>query len=119
MRPALHSYRFLLRYAPLQSTCLAIIIALLVALNGPVSLRAQDPASPAPLHLMPLPRSVQSGTGELNLSQHFNAGFSGLHDARLDAALDRMLLRLDRQCGEIRRSQASTVVAAASPLLLI
>ena len=55
--------------------------------------------------LMPLPRSVVRGTGSLNLSAHFNAGFAGQHDARLDAALDRFLGRLDRLCGEIVRSQ--------------
>ena len=57
------------------------------------------------LNLMPLPRSVTKATGKLNLNAHFNAGFAGPHDARLDEALDRFLTRLDRQCGEIRRSQ--------------
>jgi hexosaminidase len=57
------------------------------------------------LKLMPLPRSVEIGQGELKLDEHFHAGFSGTHDARLDAALDRFLLRLDRQCGGIRRAQ--------------
>src|SRR5215472_5102707 len=57
------------------------------------------------LNLMPLPKSLSKGTGSLNLNTHFNAGFAGQHDARLDAALDRFLGRLDRQCGEIRRSQ--------------
>ena len=56
------------------------------------------------LNLMPLPRSMTPGTGSLNLV-HFNAGFAGQHDPRLDAALNRSLDRLDRQCGEIRRSQ--------------
>jgi hexosaminidase len=59
----------------------------------------------AALNLMPLPKSITRGSGNLNLSPHFNAGFAGQHDARLDAALDRFLNRLDRQCGEIRRSQ--------------
>ena len=59
----------------------------------------------APLRLMPLPRSVMVGTGHLVLDTHFAAGFSGAHDARLDAALDRTIRRLDRQCGDIRRAQ--------------
>ncbi len=67
---------------------------------------------------MPLPRAVQRGAGSLNLSQHFTAGFSGSHDARLDAALDRMLVRLDRQCGEIRRSQF-TAGSSPSPAFLV
>src|SRR5579871_821269 len=64
------------------------------------------------LNLMPLPRSITMGAGSLNLS-HFNAGFTGQHDARLDAALDRFLDRLDRQCGEIRRSQYQSRDAAS------
>src|SRR5260370_18344024 len=72
----------------------------------------------ATLSLMPLPRSVQRGTGSLNLSAHFNAGFTGTHDARLDAGLDRFLVRLDRQCGEIRRSQYASRDAAAAVLTL-
>jgi hexosaminidase len=59
----------------------------------------------AKLNLMPLPSSVQIGQGEFKLDGHFHAGFSGSHDARLDAALDRFLVRLDRQCGGIRRAQ--------------
>jgi hexosaminidase len=58
-----------------------------------------------PLHVMPLPRSVQMGSGKLVLGDNFHAVIAGDHDARLDAALDRFLWRLDRQCGEIRRGQ--------------
>ena len=59
----------------------------------------------AKLAVMPLPRAVAVGQGELKLDDHFHAGFSGSHDARLDAALDRFLWRLDRECGGIRRAQ--------------
>jgi hexosaminidase len=65
---------------------------------------------------MPLPSSIQPGQGSLPLNAHFHAGFSGTHDARLDAALDRFFGRLDRQCGDIRRIQATA--AAADPLVL-
>jgi hexosaminidase len=57
------------------------------------------------LHLMPLPRSIQTGQGSLGLRAHFHARFAGNHDARLDAALDRFLARLDYRCGGIRRMQ--------------
>jgi hexosaminidase len=70
------------------------------------------------LNLMPLPRSVTRSTGSLNLAPHFNAGFAGQHDARLDAALDRFLYRLDRQCGEIRRSQYTSRDATSFVLTL-
>jgi hexosaminidase len=63
----------------------------------------------AKLALMPLPKSVAMGQGELALNGHFHAGFPGSQntktDARLDAALDRFLVRLDRECGGIHRAQ--------------
>ncbi|HEX8813299.1 MAG TPA: family 20 glycosylhydrolase, partial [Terracidiphilus sp.] len=40
------------------------------------------------------------------LDGRFHAGIAGSRsDARMDAALDRFLVRLDRKCGEIRRAQ--------------
>ena len=72
----------------------------------------------AGLNLMPQPRSITRSTGSLNLNTHFNAGFAGQHDARLDAALDRFLDRLDRQCGEIRRSQYTSRDATSFVLTL-
>ena len=65
------------------------------------------------LHVMPLPRSVYMGSGELVIADHFHAVTSGDHDARLDAALERFLWRLDRQCGEIRRGQFSATERGA------
>jgi hexosaminidase len=70
------------------------------------------------LNLMPVPRTITVGAGSLNLSSHFNTGFSGPHDARLDAALDRFLGRLDRQCGDIARSQYGSRDAASFVLTL-
>jgi hexosaminidase len=70
------------------------------------------------LHVMPLPKSVQLGEGLLDLSQHFHAGFSATPDARMDAALDRFLFRLDRRCGNIRRMQHDAGGGAANLLTL-
>lgn len=70
------------------------------------------------LHLMPLPSSVQQSPGSLTLDDHFSAGFSGFHDARLDAALDRFLARLDNQCGNIRRPQYNAA-PGSSPVLTL
>jgi hexosaminidase len=70
------------------------------------------------LHVMPLPRSVELGTGQFTLNDHFYAGFSGAHDARLDSALDRFLTRLDRQCGGVRRAQY-TNGSGSSPVLTV
>jgi hexosaminidase len=74
--------------------------------------------SEAPLKLMPLPRSAEMGSGQLVIDNHFKAALEGTHDARLDAALDRMIVRLDRQCGEIRRSQYAAG-AGGSPVLTL
>jgi hexosaminidase len=70
-------------------------------------------AAPGQLHLMPLPRSVQMGQGELVLNQ-FSIATPGSHDARLAAAIDRFVMRLDRQCGGIRRSMTMPMAAVAA-----
>jgi hexosaminidase len=67
------------------------------------------------LHVMPLPGSVQMGQGELVLGADFNAGIAAPHDARLDAALDRFLARLDRQCGGIRRALHDAAARGEGP----
>lgn len=67
---------------------------------------------------MPLPKSLQTSTGKLTLDEHFYAGFSGSHDARLDAAMGRFLDRLDRQCGGVRRAQFANG-AGTTPVLTV
>jgi hexosaminidase len=71
-----------------------------------------------PLNLMPLPASIQMGQGHLILDADFHAVISGSHDARLDAALARMIDRLDRQCGGIRRAQFFAIAAEPATLTL-
>ena len=94
----------------------AVFSSLLLGVLGYAGVAVGEESGAA--DLMPLPRSISRGTGSLNLSTHFNAGFAGGHDARLDAALDRFLNRLDRQCGEIRRSQYTSRDAASFVLTL-
>jgi hexosaminidase len=79
----------------------ALTIAALTIVIGQPGSAQQAPK----LSVMPLPESVEIGQGEYKLDGHFHAGFSATHDARLDGALDRFLVRLDRQCGGIRRAQ--------------
>ncbi|HWE85118.1 MAG TPA: family 20 glycosylhydrolase [Terracidiphilus sp.] len=93
----------------------ALLVAVGLIMMGAVRLSGQA-AGPQPLHLMPLPRSVQMGSGELVLNQ-FQYTVTGPHDARLDAAIDRFVWRLDRQCGGIRRSM--TLPMASVPELTI
>jgi len=73
-------------------------------------------ASPQSLNLMPLPRSIQTGSGELVLNGQFHAVIDGSHDERLDDALTRFVLRLDRECGGIVRAQHDA--AASTPATL-
>ena len=95
------------------------LVCLVAAFGFPGSAAwARGEAAGDALNLMPLPRTVTRGSGSLNLSAHFNAGFAGQHDARLDAALDRFLGRLDRQCGEILRSQYTSRDATSFMLTL-
>ena len=97
-----------------QSGLFSLLVVVFL-LGNPGFAQSQENGA-AGLNLMPLPRSVQKGAGHLDFGSHFSAGFAGSHDARLDAALDRMLVRLDRQCGEIRRSQY-TLGATTAPVL--
>jgi hexosaminidase len=62
---------------------------------------------------------MQVSSGALVLNTHFKAAFTGDHDPRLDAALDRMLVRLDRQCGEIRRAQYESATTATPAILTL
>jgi hexosaminidase len=111
----IETFEFRLRRTLLRTT---ICFPLFFALAALAQIATAQETAASHLNLMPLPRSITMGTGSLNLSSHFNAGFAGQHDARLDAALDRFLDRLDRQCGEIRRSQYQSRDAASYMLTL-
>jgi hexosaminidase len=62
-------------------------------------------AAQAALTLMPLPSSLTRGEGSLTVtpaggaSSTFSYDYTQLHDARLEAAVKRALLRLGRTCG--------------------
>jgi hexosaminidase len=92
------------------------IVAVAAGLLTGVSVYGQAAGDAGRLHVMPLPRQVQMGQGELALGTDFKAGIEGAHDARLDAALDRFLMRLDRQCGGIRRAQHDAAADAKTVL---
>jgi len=98
-----------------------VLLSLLLVVSGIFAanpLWSEGDSTAPPLRLMPLPRSVTLNSGHLNLDAQFNAGFVGAHDARLDAALDRTIQRLDRQCGGIRRAQYLSA-PGASPVLIL
>jgi len=55
--------------------------------------------SQPPLNLMPMPASVQPGSGQLLITQSFSVAVSGVHDASLDEEVRRFQTQLSRQTG--------------------
>src|SRR5271166_3065752 len=51
------------------------------------------------LNLMPLPASVQPGTGQLPISTLFSVAVTGSHDLSLDREIERFKLQISRQTG--------------------
>jgi len=51
------------------------------------------------LNLMPMPASVQIGTGQLPINQSFSVAVAGNRDAALDGAVQRFVTQLSRQTG--------------------
>ncbi|HSR90248.1 MAG TPA: family 20 glycosylhydrolase [Gemmatimonadales bacterium] len=51
------------------------------------------------LNLMPVPAHLEIGTGQLVVDSGFQVGISGYSDARLEAAVERTLVRLERRLG--------------------
>jgi hexosaminidase len=51
------------------------------------------------LNLMPMPASVQTGTGQLLITQSFSVALSSHKDASLDGAVERFQAQLSRQTG--------------------
>jgi hexosaminidase len=51
------------------------------------------------INLMPMPSTVQIGTGQLAINQSFSVSFTGFHDASLDRGVQRFEGQLSRQTG--------------------
>jgi hexosaminidase len=69
----------------------------LIALLWVVSFSAAQ--SQPQLNLMPMPASVQAGTGQLAISQSFSVAVAGSRDGALDSAVQRFIDQLSRQTG--------------------
>ena len=67
-------------------------------------------------NLMPMPSSVQPGTGQLRIERTFSVSVTGFHDATLGRGIDRFVSELSRQTGMSLNHNAVKVV---SPTLLI
>ena len=63
------------------------------------------------LNLMPMPASVQVGTGQLPINQLFSVAVTGSHDASLDEEVQRFQAQLSRQTGIPFRPKPSVAAA--------
>jgi hexosaminidase len=87
-------------------------ILILGAFLHPTMITAQQPA----LNVMPVPASVQSGTGSLRVDSSFSVALSGHTEPRLDRAVARFLRQLARQTAlplslkPVRATRATLVV---------
>src|SRR5712671_3447641 len=68
------------------------------------------------LNLMPMPSSVQLGSGQLPIDQTFSFATAGFHDAGLEGGVQRFVAELSRQTGMHFYNLTSH---AANPTLLI
>jgi hexosaminidase len=83
---------------PMRKTIVVIALLLL----GALTVSAQQPvtADLSPQHrLMPVPATVRFQSGRLNIDSSFRAVVDGYSDARLQAGIHRMTLRLERRTG--------------------
>ena len=72
-----------------------MLLCFLCALLIPKPTSAQQPA----LNLMPMPSSVQMGTGSLRIDSSFSVAITGHTEPRLERAAERFLEHLKRQTG--------------------
>ena len=108
------------------SSTVVLLVGTLALLTAAAPASAQAPSSPqAPLALMPLPRSITRGEGALTVTpagggpSTFTYNYGQTHDARLEAAVRRALVRLGRTCGgEVLRSTIDHPVPAHPSLLI-
>ena len=75
------------------------LVVLMVALICESSVMAQTSPSAPQLNLMPMPSTVQTGTGKLLIDPSFSVGITGQSDPLLARAVDRFLNDLRRQTG--------------------
>jgi hexosaminidase len=90
-----------------------ILVILVIGMVCEVSLMAQIPASPPKLNLMPMPSTVQMGTGRLLIDSSFSIGIASHSDLLLQRAVDRFLDDLRRQTGMLPLDMRVTDAANA------
>jgi hexosaminidase len=66
------------------------------------------------LNLMPIPSTVQLGTGQLPITQSFSVVVTGTHDASMDRGVQRFVTQLSAQTGIPFRPKSDTANATLS-----
>jgi hexosaminidase len=84
---------------------LIIVLALL-----PLLATAQQPQ----LNLMPMPSTVQLGTGQLLIDRSFSVAVTGFHDASMDRGVQRFVTQLSAQTGIPFRAKPGAANATLS-----
>lgn len=78
--------------ASMRGLCLVVFGTLMAA--GSATAQGQQA-----LNLMPVPASIQFGSGRFQVDSRFTVGFTGYTEPRLDRAAERFLRQLSRQTG--------------------
>lgn len=88
----------------------ATIVQIIVA----VSIFAITVSAQSQPGLMPMPASLEQGSGQLPINRDFSVNVTGTHDPALEAAVQRFIAQLSRQTGIPFRPQAG-----AAPTLTV
>ena len=86
---------------------LTVLFVLMLALIPSAQAQSQ-------LNLMPMPASVQQGSGQLPINRDFSVGITGSHDSALEAGVQRFTAQLARQTGIMFQAKAG-----ATPVLTV
>ena len=92
-----------------------VVCVLGSALWGAMPMRAQTPSA---LNVMPLPAKVQVGGGVLKIDTGFSMAFSGDREARLDRAVQRFVVQLERETGMTFPAATAAKDASKATLLV-
>ena len=85
-------------------------VAMLMIGLSSASLLAQQPA----LNLMPMPSSVQQGSGEFTVDRTFSVSLTGYTEPRLERAVQRFRRQLARQTGLVLQREGQSMKGAAA-----
>jgi hexosaminidase len=77
--------------------------------------QSQPQPSVMPINVMPMPASVQMGSGAMPIDRSFSVQVTGFHDASLDGSVARFVAQLSRQTGISFRPKSGE----SAPLLTV